>query len=380
MAFESRDFQFSMGYTKKKLFPILIVLLIWISACNSRLEFTNTPSLIPTLTANVQSTDVKTTSYWPTNGWRASAPEEQGMDSYTLLQMFRTIDEEYLDIHSVVVVRNGYIVAEKYYSFYAKDTQHMLYSCTKSFISALIGIAIEDGYINGVDEPVIDYFPDHSFDNQDERKRSMTLEDLLTMRPGLDWNEGMQEYQDMMASSDWVGYVLNKSMVVEPGTQFNYCSGCSHVMSAIIQESTGVNTLEYAQRKLFEPMNITNFHWELDVNDIPNGGWGLKMIPRDMAKFGYLFLNNGIWDGEKIIPAKWIRESTQTGLATGEGVDYAYQWWVYPASKLYAAQGRYGQKIIVVPDLELVIVFTANMEDTSPIFVLVEDYIIPAAQ
>ena len=128
------------------------------------------------------------------------------------------------------------------------------------------------------------------------------------------------------------------------------------------------------------PLNISNIHWELDGSGIPNGGWGLEITPRDMAKFGYLYLNNGTWDGQQIVPLEWVRVSTQDGLATGEGVDYAYQWWVYSAPNLYAAQGLRGQKIYVIPDLELVIVFTADMNNTAPIFELVKDWIIPAAR
>jgi len=307
-------------------------------------------------------------------------PEDQGMETALLDQVFATIDHQRLGIDSVLVVRNGYIITEKYYPPYATDTQHVLYSCTKSFISALIGIAIEEDYIESVDQLVLDFFPDHTFANLDARKQAMTLEDLLTMRSGLDWNEGMPTYQAMMETQDWVAYVLDKPMETDPGTHFNYCSGCSHVMSAIIAETTGIDTLEYAQARLFEPLGITNYYWELDGSGIPNGGWGLHMSPREMAKFGYLFLNEGSWDGQQIVPSAWVRKSTQAGLATGRSVDYAYQWWVYPTSNLYAAEGLYGQFIFVIPDLAMVVVFTADMLNPSPIFDLLEDWIIPAVR
>ncbi len=369
----------------KKRWLLILVFLILIAACSGNQSFTGTLQRIPTQTElpptrDVQSANVQSTPYWPTDGWRASSPEEQGMDSVLLEQMFETIDQQKLDIHSVLIVRNGTIVAEKYYSPYTEDTRHVLYSCTKSFISALIGMAIEDGTIDGVDQLVLNFFPERTFANLDERKESMTLEDLLTMRTGLDWDEGMPAYQDMMESEDWVKFVLDQPMEADPGSQFNYCSGCSHIMSAIIQETTGLNTLEYAQNRLFEPLNITNIHWELDRNGIPNGGWGLEITPRDMAKFGYLFLNDGTWDGQQIVSSEWVRASTQPGLPTGEGVDYAYQWWVYSTSNLYAAQGLKGQKIYVIPGLELVVVFTADMANTTPILELVEDWIIPAVR
>jgi CubicO group peptidase (beta-lactamase class C family) len=362
---------------KKQLLFVLFTLIL-ISACMSSQGVTSTPYLIPTHTSSVQSTDAQFVSYWPTNGWRTSSPEEQGMDSTLLAQMFETIDEQELDIHSVLVIRKGYIVAEKYLPPFTENTRHELFSCTKSFISALIGIAIDDGYIHDVNQTVLDFFPQRTFANLDERKESMTLEDLLMMRSGLDWEEGMPIYQEMQATRDWLGFVLNKPMAVEPGNKFNYCSGCSHLLSAIIQKTTGMNTLEYAQNRLFDPLNISNIHWELDGSGIPNGGWGLEMTPRDMAKFGYLFLNEGSWDGQQIVPTEWVRVSTQAGLETGEGVDYAYQWWVYPTSNLFAAQGINGQRIYVIPSLELVVVFTADMENTTPITELVEDWIILA--
>jgi CubicO group peptidase (beta-lactamase class C family) len=359
----------------KKYIPFLLIILILISACGGIRATLPTPQFVPD-----QAQPPIPKAYWPTDGWRMSAPEDQGMDAGRLNQMFENIDQRRLRIDSVLVVRNGYIVAEKYYAPDTIDTQHVLYSCTKSFISALIGIAIEDGYIENVNQPVLSFFPDHVFENVEARKEAMALEDLLTMRSGLAWNEGMAAYQGMMGSSDWVTYVLDQQMVADPGTQFNYCSGCSHVMSAIIEETTGIGTLAFAEENLFEPLGINNYDWELDSRGIPNGGWGLHMTPREMAKFGYLFLHEGEWDGQQIVPAEWVQNSTQAGLATGEGVDYAYQWWVYPDDNLYAAQGLNGQMIYVIPDLALVVVFTADMADPSPIFGLLEDWIVPAVR
>jgi CubicO group peptidase (beta-lactamase class C family) len=366
----TRNSHYELNIKRRSL--LILFLLILLAACTggqvitqvTEIQLDNAPAAIP----------------WPTDGWLSSSPEEQGMDSALLAQVFETIDRQNLEIDSVVVVRNGFIVAEKYYSPYTQDSRHVLYSCTKSFISALVGMAIEDGYIDNIHQPVLDFFPDRSFANLDERKESMTLEDLLTMRSGLDWQEGMPVYLEMERTTDWVAYVLDKPMAAEPGSQFRYCSGCSHLMSAILQETTGMNTIEYAQSLLFESMGISNFEWKLDGSGIANGGWGLEMTPRDMAKFGYLYLNNGTWDGQQIITAEWVKESTRAGLAAGGGVDYAYQWWVFPDSDMYAAQGLNGQKIYVVSDLELIIVFTADMVNTSPIQKLVEDWIIPAAQ
>lgn len=344
-----------------------------------------TPEWMPA-PVSTSAVDSPSGAYWPTEGWRTSTPEEQGMDSTLLQQMFDTIDQQQLDVHSVLVVRNGYIVAEKYFRPYDQNTRHVIYSCTKSFISALIGIAIEEGAIEDLDQPVLGFFPDRTFANVDQRKETMTLEHLLTMRSGLDWEEDTAN-KEMEETDDWVRYVLDRPMAAEPGSEFNYCSGCSHLMSAIIQETTGVGTLAFAQSRLLDPLGITDVYWEPDGSGIPNGGWGLEMISRDMAKFGYLYLNEGVWDGRQVVPAEWVRASTQESVELEDElgleyeVGYGYQWWVHPQSDIYAARGLYHQAIFVIPDLDLVVVFTAEIKDaTGDVFLeLVEEFVVPAA-
>jgi CubicO group peptidase (beta-lactamase class C family) len=318
--------------------------------------------------------------YWPTQGWRTSAPEEQGMDPALLGQMFDAVEDRSLNVHGVVIVRHGNIVAEEYYSPYRQDTKHVLYSVTKSFISALVGIAIEEGYIESVDQRVLDFFPDHTFANPDPRKEAMTLEHLLTMTSGLDWEEGMPIYLEMYRSRDWVQFVLDKPMVAEPGSQFVYCSGCSHVLSAIIQRTTGMNTLEYAQSRLFEPLGITDVYWESDSSGTSIGGWGLEITPRDMAKFGYLYLNGGVWDGQQVVPAEWVRTSVEKHVETDSDLGYGYQWWTYPSLDAYTAIGRDAQLIFVIPDQDVVAVFTAELDGADALFELIEKFIAPAVQ
>jgi CubicO group peptidase (beta-lactamase class C family) len=318
--------------------------------------------------------------YWPTEGWRTSTPEEQGVDAELLEQMLSVIDERGLNVHSVVVTRDGYIIAERYYPPYDQATRHPLFSVTKSFVSALVGIAIADGFIDGVDAVVVGFFPGRQFANLDDRKRAMTLEHLLTMTSGLDWAEGMPTYQEMARTEDWVHYVLDKPMVAEPGTQFNYCSGCSHILSAIIQETTGTGTLAFAEHVLFGPLGISDVDWETDGTGIPNGGWGLNLTPRDMAKLGLLYLNDGVWDGQQVVPAEWVRASVSDGVDTGDGWRYGYQWWLDPANGRFAAIGLASQLIYVIPELNTVVVFTAALGDNSVLFDLVDDYVVPGTE
>jgi CubicO group peptidase (beta-lactamase class C family) len=288
-----------------------------------------------------------------------------------------------LDLHSLLVIRNGYIVNESYFGSYGQETKHELYSCTKSFVSTLLGIAIDKGYVDSVDRPVKDFFPNRTFANPSPSKDAMRLEHLLTMTSGLYWTEGDPTYAKMYMSSDWVGFVMDETMIQKPGTIFNYCSGCSHVLSAIVQAKTGMNTLDFARKELFEPLAISNYDWATDSRGLSIGGWGLQLAPRDMAKLGYLFLNKGVWDGKQIVSSSWVETATQKHTSTdGEleygDLGYGYQWWTYPSLDAYTALGRYGQTIFVIPKLNLVIVTTAEVNDHTEIFKLIENYVVPA--
>jgi CubicO group peptidase (beta-lactamase class C family) len=320
------------------------------------------------------------TEYWPTKGWRTSTPEAQGMDSQKLAQMLAAIQQQHLNFHSVLVIRNGYIVSETYFPPYRQDTTHELYSCTKSFISTLIGIALDKGSIDRVDHHMVDFFPGRTFSNLDPQKEAMTLEDVLTMRSGLDWQEGDPAYAAMYRSPDWVKYVLDKPMAASPGSRFNYCSGCSHLLSAVLQQATGMNTRDFAGQYLFKPLGISNVKWETDSSGIPIGGWGLQLTPRDMAKLGYLYLRGGQWEGRQIVSSNWVDTATQKHTNTDSDLGYGYQWWTYPSLAAYTALGRYGQTIFVVPAEDLVIVTTAQMEDHTEIFKIIGGYILPTVQ
>jgi CubicO group peptidase (beta-lactamase class C family) len=320
------------------------------------------------------------TAYWPTKGWRTSSPQEQGIDAGQLAQMQDVIKQKDLNLHSLLIIRNGYLVSETYFKSYESDTKHELWSCTKSFMSTLIGIAIDKGYINGVDQRVVDFFPEQEIANLDAQKQAMTLEDVLTMRSGLDWTEGDPEFGALYRSRDWVSAMLDKPMVEAPGTRFNYCSGCSHLLSAILQETTGMKTGDFAEQYLFKPLGISNVTWETDAKGTPIGGWGLQITPRDMAKLGYLYLRDGEWDGQQIVSAGWVERATQKHTGTDSDMGYGYQWWTHPALEAYTALGLYGQTIFVVPSADLVIVTTAEMENHDEIFKLIEDYIVPAVQ
>ncbi|MHA1945665.1 MAG: serine hydrolase [Candidatus Hodarchaeales archaeon] len=290
-----------------------------------------------------------------TDDWPTSTPEAQGLNS-TELDLINH------PAHSLVIIRNEKLVYEKYYLDsnvqYTQDSLHHLFSVTKSFTATLFGIAIEEGFIQNLSQKVLSFFPEYSFDNLDSRKEAMSLYNLLTMTTGLDWNDGKSNIDQMAAAPDPIQYVLDRVMKFEPGLVFYYNSGASHVLSAIIQKTSGQTTLDFAMKYLFEPLGIekNDVIWMTDSQGRAFGGFGLFLTPRNMAKLGQLYLNKGSWNGEQIVPNEWIVASTDDI----EKNNYGYQWWVYPEA--YSAQGFLGQFISVVPKKDLVVVGTSDGE------------------
>lgn len=347
---------------KKRL--LLLLLLLTLTACRST-------SLAP-------GTEIANdTPYWPTNEWRTARPEDLGMDGELLNEAASYIEENGFDLHSLLVIKDGYLVAESYFNGYDQETPHKQYSVTKSFVSAAIGIAYEEGYIENLAQTLEDFFRNYTF--EDETAKEITVENILTMRTGLGWIEGDPGYYGLVTANDAVEYMLTLPMVAEPGEKFAYCSGCSFLLSAIVTETTGMDTAEYAQEKLFDPLGIEKPQWETVSNGISNGGWGLYLTPREMAKFGYLYLNQGDWDGEQVISSEWVQASSEPGLRADQYADYGFQWWISPEG-YYSAQGLYGQAIFVIPDHNMVVVMTANLRSENIEFRLLHEYILAAVQ
>jgi CubicO group peptidase (beta-lactamase class C family) len=218
------------------------------------------------------------------------------------------------------------------------------------------------------------------------RKQAMTLKDVLTMSTGLHCEDsylhGWRGLRELRASDDWVQYVLDLPMHEQPGSRFEYCNSASFLLSAIIQHTTGMSSLDYAREHLFGPLGIEDVKWPANPDGV-NIGWGeLRMRPRDMAKIGYLYLREGQWDGKQVIPAEWVRESTSKHVTARTLQDgYGYQWWIADED-VYMALGYAGQYIVVIPSQEMVVVFTSDLPEQD-FFVpwhLVETYIIPAVK
>ena len=344
---------------------------------------------------------------WPTEGWKMSPPTDQGVDQAALQQLddeFARGDHGYVD--GFLLIRHGYVVHEKSYQhnydglfasapnksrgaynyydpdwhpFYQGSALHTMQSISKSVTSALIGIAIQRGEIPGTKTKVLPYFDGYKVDD-DPRRRSWTLQDLLTMTAGIQWEEDSLPYTDpanscalMEASTDWVQFVLDQPMATDPGSTFLYNSGGTQLLSQILRKATGMHADEYAAEYLFKPLGISNFFWKRTPTGHPDTEGGLYLEPRDLAKIGYLYLRGGIWEGNRILPDGWVEASTTVQASTGSdlrGLDYGYQWWVESNSTgpAYAALGYGGQRLLVIPELDLVAVFTGwNIYSTPPL-------------
>lgn len=346
------------------------------------------------------------------NSWIVETLEARGLDSGTIEEMYNYIFGDGQYIQSILISRDGYIIHDEYLylcqrtgdSFYYNpaddfildqihESRHHIWSMTKSVTSLLVGIAIERGDLNNVSQKFFDIFPDKwkpSYLN--ETKKNISIEDLLTMRSGLNWSEVVDAFEIWPETGYSLDYILNKSLVHEPGTTFEYSTGNTELLAAILQNKTGVKLADYAQQYLFEPIGIdeNDMEWIEDtwewgsgsLTTISHGGFGIFATPRALARIGELCLNNGNWNGTQVVSAEWIQNATTTHsipIGVGEGSEYGYLFWLH--EDYYSAVGALGQLIAIIPELDIVVVLTSellNLASDTPNY-LIENYIIPAA-
>ena len=327
--------------------------------------------------------------YFPGSTWRTATPESQGVDSQGITDMFQEISRACPYVHSFVLIRNGYLLTESYFAPVSKEQSHILFSATKSITSALVGIAIHEGLIKDVNQKVIDFFPKIKSLNADKNLDKLNIEHLLSMSTGHAFQVSPGPYQSQPV--DWVEKFLgnpNNPILYEPGSTFMYTSGAPHTLSAILQKVSGKSTAAYAADKLFKPLGITSFDWLPDQNGITFGNSWLRLKPLDMARLGYLYLNQGNWNGKQIIPAEWVEQSTRKFINTrgvqinaAEQDGYGYLWWMNSFGG-FSAHGYGGQFIFVIPALNLIAVFTGGFDDDvfDTSYKLMRDFIIPAVK
>ena len=332
--------------------------------------------------------------------WQSDSPEGQNVDAALIAALLaRVRDGSYPNIHGILLVKGGKLVVEEYFPgrdsagnprAFARDTLHEMHSATKSVNALLIGIAIDQGLIRGVDQPIASFFPEYAdVFAADQGKAAIRLKDCLSMTAGLSWDESLpytdprNDHVAMNNSGDPVRYVLERPLATKPGTRFVYSSGISIVLGEIIHKASGLRADEFAERHLFAPLGIRHYHWERYPNQVVQTGGGLSLRPRDMAKIGSLVLNGGRWRGTQIVSEAWVRESI---CQQAPDLPYGYQWWQLgdpprPAAA-YGALGRGGQLIIVVPESDMVAVVSGWNDAPlfgGPAYDLLKRYILPAA-
>lgn len=307
------------------------------------------------------------------------------MDSGLLARMIEEISLNETSIHSVLIVRNGYMVTEAYFHPYTPDTKIHVQSVTKSVIGMLMGIALRKGILTDVDQPVLDFFHNRRVANLSNAKESVQLKHLLSMASGFDCQE-FSSGPRMEQTADWIQFMLDLPVTQNPGKTFGYCNGNAHLLSAILEKASGMDTREFANQELFQPLGISPVEeadWGEDPQGFATGGFGLHLKPADLAKLGLLYLHGGTWDGKQILPAQWVADSTTEHVQKEDGSGYGYLWTVYPQDEHYAALGLGGQQIHVYPSKNLIVVVTASLEsfaEAPEIEKMLREYILPAIQ
>ena len=303
---------------------------------------------------------------FPGKEWAVSTPEEQGMDLARLARLVESLGTYRYD--SLTIVCYGRIVSDAYYAPYLPDISHDLRSVTKSVIGTLTAIEIARGLLDSSDHKVLDLFPDKKVANVDDNKKTITVQNLLDMTSGIAWNEKNytpdETVMRMYEAPDPTAFVLDQPMASAPGTQFVYDSGNPYLLSAIISRKTGQNAFEFAKKELFGPLGISSARWpRTDKQGVIDGEAGTLLSPHDMARIGYLYLRNGNWNRQQIIPSWWVERTKAGQVPATFGLHYANLWWSLPEKSAYVALGRHSQHILVIPRVDIVAVLTGSLRD-----------------
>lgn len=304
------------------------------------------------------------TGFQPVNhndGWVISTPEDENMNRILLDKAYQLVydDHRFTMARSLLVIRNGKLVAEAYP--HDKDDMNRIaniQSMTKSFTSVLTGIALQKKLVDSVNQTLYSIYPEF-FPNAPE-KQSITLKHALTMTTGIDFDNGSDTEALYHTEGNSVKFVLSQPQKYDPGMVFHYHDGAPQLVSAAVQKRYGKSFSEFANQNLFLPLGITEWKWEAATDGNTFGAFSLYLKPRDIAKFGQLLLQNGQWNGQRLVDSVWIAEATQPLVNSGSGGGpYGYYFWIYPAFGAFAADGHGGQRIMVFPAKNLVIVYTA---------------------
>ena len=349
-----------------------------------------------------------------TDGWRTGSLEEAGIDEKTLVRLVARIERKKIpNIHGILIAKDGKLVFERYFEGYrfAYDgelflgepvrfdafTAHNTMSITKAVTAATVGIAIDQGLISSESLAVWPFFPEYAH-LLDETKRKITIHHLLSMSSGLQWNEWEvslasteNDLIQLFIVADPIGYILAKPAAHEPGSRWNYSGGDVNLLGAVFQRATGRRIDDFSAEHLFAPLGISVFQWSYLKPDILYASGELYLRPRDLAKFGYLFMNDGVWNGRRVVSSEWIAKTLSPYISTAgrskDGEAYGYQWWSKTFSRgskpvhAYVRSGWGGQAVILFPEIGMLSVFTGgNYVGPDPVLDLVREYLLPAIQ
>jgi CubicO group peptidase (beta-lactamase class C family) len=328
------------------------------------------------------------------DGWQISTMEAEKINKEPIHTLIKNLQKESRNIHSLLIFRNNKLVSESYFDGWHRNRLHASRSASKSFMSTLIGIAIDKGKIKSVDEALISFFPEYAV-LSDMQKSQITLKHLLTMTTGLAWDEATFPAGDIRndqyaldQNTDRLGYLFNKNMIALPSEKFEYNSANPVVEAAILQKAIGINAKDFAHAHFFTPLDIKDYYWRNNKDGFITSVGPILLQPRDFAKLGQLFLDGGKWKGKQIISKRWVDEATSTFTGTeSNSTGYGYHWWVSnftldnKEARMYFAQGSGGQYIYVMPSLNAVVVFTGGNyppKNQGITFGLLRNTILPA--
>ncbi|WZO96539.1 serine hydrolase [Isosphaeraceae bacterium EP7] len=312
----------------------------------------------------------------PSAGLPRSSPEAQGLSSLGILAFVDAVDKSVDSLHGLIIVRHGQVVSEGWWAPYDSTTPHSLFSLSKSFTSTAVGLAIADGKLS-VDDQVLKFFPEDAPTDPSKNLQAMRVSDLLRM------STGQQEEPPRKPDQSWTKAFLAQPVPFKPGTHFLYNTSATYMLSAIVQKVTGMTVLDYLKPRIFEPLGIENPTWGTSPQGITLGGYGLSVRTEDIAKFGQLFLQKGVWQGKQLVPESWVDAATAMQTSNGSNPKsdwdqgYGYQFW-RSRNNAYRGDGAFGQYCVVLPEQDAVIAINAGLKDMQSVLDLVWEHLLPA--
>jgi CubicO group peptidase (beta-lactamase class C family) len=306
-------------------------------------------------------------------------PQRHGVDPAALVRLAGRLAEPGLSVDSLMVLRHGAVLYERWWRDHSPERTHPVYSVTESFTATAVGMAVDEGLL-AIDEPVLAFFPTYATAAVRANIGQMTLRDLLTMSSGHSAEVGMAV--KAQPDEDWIRMFLETPLVAKPGTRFVHNSADTHVLSAALAHRTGQTVAEFLQPRLFDPLGIGTPRWDTDSRGLPHGGRGMWLRTADLAALGQFYLNQGRWRGRQLVSIRWVQQATTPQVRTGrpaEGRDrwkqsYGFQFWTGPG-EVFRADGAHGQYAVVHPTRGVVIAVTANTERTDEILDAVHDFL-----